>query len=105
MSETPPESRVEADSDRPGPLRCFAGSLTSAGFAGLALLITSRMIRYYGAHPPAYHQPIAQSIAVAVKTLLVGSACLACFTFLLIATGLLLLGVRRLWPASPPPAA
>jgi hypothetical protein len=105
MSETPSESPVKGDSDRPGPLRCFAGSLTSAGFAALALLITSRMIHYYGAHPPAYSQPVAQSIAVAVKTLLVGSACLACFTFLLIAAGLLLLGLRRLWPASPPPAA
>ncbi len=97
MTETPPATA--------GPLRCFAGSLTSAGFTGLALLITSRMVNYYGAHPPTYHQPVAQSIAVAVKTLLVGSACLACFTFGLIAVGLLLLGLSRLGPASPPPAA
>ncbi|MFW6730185.1 MAG: DUF3082 domain-containing protein [Synechococcus sp.] len=97
MTETPPATA--------GPLRCFAGSLTSAGFTGLALLITSRMVGYYSAHPPAYHQPVAQSIAVAVKTLLVGSACLACFTFGLIAVGLLLLGLSRLAPASPPPGA
>jgi hypothetical protein len=96
MTETPPGPA--------GPLRCFTGSLTSACFAGLAVLITSRMVRYYSAHPPAYHHPVAQSIAVAVKTLLVGSACLACFTFGLIAIGLLLLGISRLGPASPPPA-
>ena len=88
-----------------GPLSYLSGSLTSAGGCALALTITLRMIGYYGDHPPHYSQRLATSIATALKTMLIGTGCLATFSFGLIALGLMLLFVRSLLPDSSQPAA
>jgi hypothetical protein len=84
-----------------GPLSYLSGSLTSALFCGSALSITWRIIGYYNERPPHYSQRVAQSIATAVKTLLVGTGCLATFTFGLISIGLFLLLIRSLLPVKP----
>jgi hypothetical protein len=46
------------------------------------------MALYYALHPPQYASAIAQSIATALKTLIVGMAFLATFSFAFIALGL-----------------
>jgi len=51
---------------------------------------------HYSLHPPAYSSAIAQSIATAVKTLVVGMTFLATFSFGFIALGLSLVFLRSL---------
>jgi hypothetical protein len=62
-------------------------------------------VLYYAQHPPHYSSAIAQSIATAVKTLLVGMVFLATFSFGFIALGLALVFVRSLLPGSSPEQA
>jgi hypothetical protein len=57
------------------------------------------VVAYYAAHPPHYSARVAQSIATAVKTLVVGMTFLATFTFAFVALGLFLTFLRSLWPA------
>lgn len=60
------------------------------------------MALYYALHPPHYASSVAQSIATALKTLLVGMAFLATFSFGFIALGLTLACLRSLLtPAAP----
>jgi hypothetical protein len=96
-----PEPTRQLLPSKKGPLSYLSGSLTSALFCGLALSLTWKIIGYYSDRPPHYSQRIAQSIATAVKTLLVGTGCLATFTFGLISIGLFLLLIRSLIPAGP----
>ena len=98
------EKGAEKAAVKKGPLSYLSGSLTSALFCGLAISITWRIIGYYSDRPPHYSQRIAQSIATAVKTLLIGSGCLATFTCGLISIGLFLLFIRSLLPTKPIPA-
>ena len=83
---------------RKGPLSFLTGSLTSFGFAWLALQLSGRVVRYYADHPPHYEARFAQSIAVFMKTLMVGMSFLATFTFAFVGLGLLLTAVRSLMP-------
>jgi hypothetical protein len=53
-------------------------------------------------HPPAYSSAIAQSIATAVKTLVVGMTFLATFSFGFIALGLSLVFLRSLLALAKP---
>jgi hypothetical protein len=89
-----------AQSARPrkGPLSFLSGSLTSFGFGWLALKLSSRVVAYYGEHPPHYEARFAQSIAVFMKTLIVGMTFLATFTFAFVGLGLLLTFIRSLLP-------
>ncbi len=81
---------------RKGPLSFLSGSLTAGLLAWLALGLSQRLVAYYALHPPSYGSAIAQSIATALKTLIVGMAFLATFSFAFIALGLALVFVRSL---------
>ena len=83
---------------RKGPLSFLSGSLTSFGFGWLALQLSGRVVAYYGDHPPHYEARFAQSIAVFMKTLIVGMTFLATFTFAFVGLGLFLTFIRSLMP-------
>lgn len=84
---------------RHGPLRYLAGALSSGLFAVLSWLVARRLVIHFTLHPPHYSKPIAQSIAVGLKTILIGTSFLAVFSFSLIGVGLCLLLVRALLPS------
>ncbi|MEB3333318.1 MAG: DUF3082 domain-containing protein [Synechococcaceae cyanobacterium] len=90
---------------RKGPLSFLSGALTSALLAWLCYGLSGRVVAYYLAHPPHYEARLAQSIATAVKTLVVGMCFLATSSFAFIAVGLLLTCVRSLLPARPDSSA
>jgi hypothetical protein len=83
---------------RKGPFSFLSGSLTSFGFGWLALQLSGRVVGYYGEHPPHYDARVAQSIAVFMKTLVVGMSFLATFTFAFVGLGLFLTFIRSLLP-------
>ncbi|MEY2645374.1 MAG: hypothetical protein RLZZ611_2023 [Cyanobacteriota bacterium] len=99
-AETAPSAESPRSTARPrkGPLSFLSGSLTSFGFAWLALQLSGRVVGYYGEHPPHYDARFAQSIAVFMKTLIVGMTFLATFTFAFVGLGLLLTCIRSLMP-------
>ena len=88
-----------APAPRKGPLSFLSGAITSALLGWLCFGLSQRVLVWYAAHPPHYASPIAQSIATAVKTLVVGMSFLATFSFLFIGLGLFLTFVRSLVPA------
>jgi len=83
---------------RKGPLSFLTGSLTSLGLGWLALQLSGRVVGYYAEHPPHYDARFAQSIAVFIKTLMVGMSFLATFTFAFVGLGLFLTFIRSLLP-------
>jgi len=85
-----------ADRPRKGPLSFLSGALTSGALAWLCLLLSRRVVAYYTLHPPHYEARVAQSIATALKTLIVGMCFLATFSFAFVGIGLLLVFVRSL---------
>jgi hypothetical protein len=89
---------------RKGPLSFLSGALTAGLLSWLCLGLSRRMALYYALHPPSYSSAIAQSIATALKTLIVGMAFLATFSFGFIALGLVLVFGRSLLPGSSQPA-
>ena len=91
-------SSAAAVRPRKGPFSFLSGSLTSFGFGWLALQLSGRVVAYYGAHPPHYEARFAQSIAVFMKTLIVGMTFLATFTFAFVGLGLFLTFIRSLMP-------
>lgn len=95
MSDPNPPTQPDA-APRKGPLSFLSGSLTAGLLAWLALGLSRRMVTYYALHPPSYSSAIAQSIATALKTLIVGMAFLATFSFAFIAIGLALVFLRSL---------
>ena len=96
----PSTEQSPATSPRPrkGPFSFLSGSLTSFGFGWLALQLSGRVVAYYGEHPPHYEARFAQSIAVFMKTLIVGMTFLATFTFAFVGLGLFLTFIRSLMP-------
>ncbi|MBE9153566.1 DUF3082 domain-containing protein [Cyanobium sp. LEGE 06113] len=102
-NDGPAGAASEAPSERPrkGPLSFLSGSLTAGMLGWLTLGLSQRVVLYYGAHPPHYDSAFAQSIATALKTLIIGMSFLATFTFGFIAMGLGLVFVRSLTPGSP----
>jgi hypothetical protein len=85
---------------RKGPASFLAGALTSALLGWLALGLSRRVVAYYLAHPPHYDSAVAQSIATALKTLIVGMCFLATFSFGFIGLGLFLVFLRSLLPTA-----
>lgn len=81
---------------RKGPLSFLSGALTSGLLAWLCLGLSQKVVAYYAVHPPHYSAQIAQSIATALKTLIVGMCFLATFSFAFIGLGLALTFVRSL---------
>jgi hypothetical protein len=94
-------SAATATSARKGPFSFLSGSLTSLLLAWLFLKLAQRLVAHYLIHPPHYASPVAQSIAVAVKTLVVGMGFLATFTCGFVGLGLFLVFLRSLLPAPP----
>ena len=99
------KSQAEPDKGPPpelrkGPLSFLSGALTSGVLAWLSLALSRKVVAYYGAHPPHYSSQVAQSIATAVKTLVVGMTFLATFSFAFIGLGLALTFLRSLWVLS-----
>ncbi len=90
-----------ADAPRKGPLSFLSGALTSGLLGWLCFGMSGRVVHHYALHPPHYSSQIAQSIATAVKTLVVGMCFLATFSFAFIGLGLLLTFFRSLLPARP----
>ncbi|HBP53750.1 MAG TPA: DUF3082 domain-containing protein [Synechococcus sp. UBA8638] len=101
MTQLAPPHSSPPDSSRPrhGPLRYLAGALSSGLFAVLSWSVARRLVIHFTLHPPHYSKPVAQSIAVGLKTILVGASFLAVFSFSLIAVGLFLLLVQALLPS------
>ncbi|NQW38218.1 MAG: DUF3082 domain-containing protein, partial [Cyanobacteria bacterium] len=81
MIDPAPSAAPPAERPRKGPLSFLSGSLTAGLLAWLALGISQRLVGYYALHPPRYSSAIAQSIATALKTLIVGMSFLATFSF------------------------
>jgi hypothetical protein len=83
---------------RKGPLSFISGSLTSFGLGWLSLQLSFRVLGWYAVHPPHYTARFAQSIAVFMKTLIVGMTFLATFTFAFVGLGLFFTFIRSLLP-------
>jgi hypothetical protein len=101
VTAAPPASTSTASSpkrQRKGPISFLSGSLTSFGFGWLALQLAQRIVGYYAEHPPHYDVRFAQSIAVFMKTLIVGMSFLATFTFAFVGLGLFFTFLRSLMP-------
>lgn len=102
---TAPGAAAAESERRKGPLSFLSGALTAGLLSWLCLQLSRRLALYYALHPPHYSSAIAQSIATALKTLIVGMAFLATFSFAFIALGLGLVFLRALLPGSPAPQA
>jgi hypothetical protein len=92
--------QTPAPPPRKGPLSFLSGALTSGLLAWLSLGVSQRVVGWYVTHPPQYASAVAQSIATALKTLLVGLCFLATFSFAFIGAGLLLVFFRSLLPSA-----
>ena len=88
-------------SPRKGPISILSGALTSGLLAWLCLGLSQKVLGYYALHPPHYEARVAQSIATALKTMIVGMTFLATFSFAFVGLGLLLVFLRSLLPARP----
>ena len=88
-------------SPRKGPISILSGALTSGVLAWLCLGLSQKVLGYYALHPPHYEARVAQSIATALKTMIVGMTFLATFSFAFVGLGLLLVFLRSLLPARP----
>ena len=106
MSESlSPSNGSDPQGPRKGPLSFLSGSLTSGLLAWLALGLSRRVLAHYASHPPHFSSAIAQNIATAMKTLIVGMCFLASFSFAFIGLGLFVVFVRSLVVAKPGSAA
>ena len=99
MTDAPNLESPEPRDPRKGPLSFLSGALTAGLLAWLALRLSRRMVVYFAVHPPHYSSPIAQNIAVTLKTLLVGLSFLATFSTGFVALGLTLVFLRSLFTA------
>jgi hypothetical protein len=91
----------DAAPPRKGPLSFLSGALTSGLLAWFCLGLSQKVLAYYALHPPHYEARVAQSIATALKTMIVGMTFLATFSFAFVGLGLLLVFFRSLLPARP----
>ncbi|MCX5955484.1 MAG: DUF3082 domain-containing protein [Cyanobacteria bacterium] len=88
-------------SRRKGPISFLSGALTSGLLAWLCLGLSKNVLAYYALHPPHYEAQVAQSIATALKTMIVGMTFLATFSFAFVGLGLFLVFLRSLLPSRP----
>jgi len=95
------ETLSGSDRPRKGPLSFLSWALTSGLLAWLCLGLSQKVLGYYALHPPHYEARVAQSIATALKTMIVGMTFLATFSFAFVGLGLLLVFLRSLLPARP----
>ena len=99
-----PSGEPTGPSPKP-PFVYLSGSLTSALMAWLCLLFSQRVVIHFSLHPPHYSARMAQSIATALKTLIVGMGFLSTFSCAFVALGLFLVFIRSLSRAEAPGAS
>lgn len=99
------DAPVSGDGRRKGPLSFLSGALTSGLLCVLCVRLSKALVLYFALHPPTAPSRLGQSIATALKTLLVGTSFLATFSFGFIALGLSLVFVKSLLPGPPPAIA
>ena len=87
------------------PVSYLTGSVTSALMAWLCLLFSQRVVIHFSLHPPHYSARFAQSIATALKTLIIGMGFLSTFSCAFVALGLFLVFIRSLSRAEAPGAS
>ena len=94
-------SKVEKDNKlvQKGPLSFLSGALSSFIFSFLSFLLSKKVVLYFTMHSSSYSSPVAQSIASAIKTLIIGTCFLATFTFGFIGLGLTIVFIRSLLTA------
>lgn len=95
------EASTGSTAPRKGPLSFLSGALTSGVLAWGCFWLSRRVVAYYSLHPPHYEARVAQSIATALKTLIVGMTFLATFSFAFVGLGLTLVFVRSLLRPEP----
>ena len=78
------------------PLRCFTGSVISGALAIALYVLTSSIAETFANKPIAPGKAFAVNIALAVRTLVVGTSTLATAIFSIATLGLLALGVQQL---------
>ncbi len=99
-----PSGAPSGPSPKP-PFVYLSGALTSALMAWLCLLFSQRVVLHFSLHPPHYSARMAQSIATALKTLIVGMGFLSTFSCAFVALGLFLVFIRSLSRAKAPEAS
>ena len=97
MDQSTPQPAAEP---RKGPLSFLFGSITAVLLGWLCLGLSQKVVTHYALHPPHYSSAIAQNIATAMKTLVVGMSFLATFSFGFIGLGLFLVFIRSLLPGT-----
>ena len=97
MSSNDTQTPEATPERKKGPLSFLSGSLTSLLMGWLCLGLSKGMVTYFANRPPTFSSPTAQSIASALKTLLIGMCFLATFSFVFIGIGLFLVFLRSLF--------
>ncbi|AKN60590.1 hypothetical protein WB44_05090 [Synechococcus sp. WH 8020] len=97
MSSNDTQTPEATPERKKGPLSFLSGSLTSLLMGWLSLGLSKGMVTYFANRPPTFSSPTAQSIASALKTLLIGMCFLATFSFVFIGIGLFLVFLRSLF--------
>ena len=88
----------EAPSERKkGPISFLSGSLTSLMLSWLSLGLSKGIVAYFANRPSTFSSPTAQSIASALKTLLIGMCFLGTFSCAFVGIGLFLVFLRSLF--------
>lgn len=94
---TDEQQNEEGTENKITPWRCFSGSAISAGLAFFAYLLTKSVILTYTDMPIKFNNPMAQSIASTVRTLVMGITIMATFLFIMVTIGLLALGIKLIF--------
>ena len=94
ITSTKVDEDTVQDIQKKAPLSFLTGALSSGFFAWLSFLLSKKVVIYFALHSPSYTSPITQSIASAMKTLVIGMCFLATFTFSFIGLGLAIVFIR-----------
>ena len=97
--EKPQNSTVSTDKSDyvpPTPLRCFTGALMAGSLGMVMYRLTRSIVEVFANKPLPDSNPTATNIAVAVRTLVVGTSTLGTAIFSIAAVGLTALGIQLL---------
>jgi ABC-type amino acid transport substrate-binding protein len=97
MTQTTPSQPL------PSPLRCLTGSLIAGTMSMALYTMTSKIATTFATKPMIQKTTMANNIAAAVRTLVVGSTALGAAVFGIIAIGLIGLAIQVAFtkPKSP----
>ncbi|HEY9694795.1 MAG TPA: DUF3082 domain-containing protein [Oculatellaceae cyanobacterium] len=85
---------TEATETLTSPLRCLTGAMISGGMAIALYSLTASIAQNFAAKPVTSSSTVAHNIAVAVRTLVTGTAALATGVFSLVTVGLVALAIQ-----------